>query len=152
MFWIIKIFIKRFMSSSERINNDQLDATNNVSGSLNDSNTFASLPLQPGEQLVNGDRQCPGKQLMCVTGIVNGSFVNYELQSTGFLKTGWMAIGFGTKMSDTPIVIMWPNNDGTITWGQREAPGLVMPTPVTNPPLMVTPRPELSQVSGSEAK
>lgn len=42
--------------------------------------------------------------------------------------------GFGTQMPDSPMVITWPNEDGTITLSQREAPAHVMPTIVANPP------------------
>lgn len=44
-----------------------------------------------------------------------------------------MAVGFGTKMSNSAIIITWPNADGTVTISQRAATGHVMPTVVANP-------------------
>ncbi|WVR06275.1 hypothetical protein IAU60_003305 [Kwoniella sp. DSM 27419] len=46
---------------------------------------------------------------------------------------GYMAIGFGTSMTNTPMVIAWPNSDGSITLSQRIASGHVMPTVVNSP-------------------
>ncbi|KAI0779570.1 hypothetical protein C8Q74DRAFT_1198609 [Fomes fomentarius] len=45
-----------------------------------------------------------------------------------------MVSGFGAQMAGSPMVIMWPNSDGTITLSQRSASGEVMPTLVSNPP------------------
>jgi hypothetical protein len=55
-------------------------------------------------------------------------------------------------MSNTPMVIMWPNSDGTITLSQRMAPSEVMPTLVSNPPRVATSQPSLSVMSGSNPK
>lgn len=44
-----------------------------------------------------------------------------------------MAVGFGTRMLNSPMVITWPNSDGTVTVSQREATAHVMPTVVANP-------------------
>ncbi|KAG8958005.1 hypothetical protein FRC00_003195 [Tulasnella sp. 408] len=51
----------------------------------------------------------------------------------GFEQLGWMAMGFGSRMPDTPIVVTWPNDDGSITLSQRQAPAHIMPTVVDNP-------------------
>ncbi|KAG8892142.1 hypothetical protein FRC01_014323, partial [Tulasnella sp. 417] len=48
-------------------------------------------------------------------------------------KLGWMAIGFGSKMRSSSMVITWPNSDGTITISQREATKHGMPRIVANP-------------------
>lgn len=53
-------------------------------------------------------------------------------------KFGWAAMGFGGLMrtylpstyltpAHSPMVIMWPNHDGSFTLSQREASGHVMP-------------------------
>ena len=55
--------------------------------------------------------------------------------------------GFGKFMANTPMVIVWPNPDGSITLSQRQAPGHVMPTVVANPPNVATLSPSLSTVS-----
>ena len=47
-------------------------------------------------------------------------------------------------MANSPMVIMWPNSDGTITLSQRQAPAEVMPTVVASPPRTATAQPSLS--------
>ncbi|KAF4621244.1 hypothetical protein D9613_000655 [Agrocybe pediades] len=47
---------------------------------------------------------------------------------------GWMAMGFGSQMTGSPMVIMWINSDNHITISQRKAPAEVMPTVDPNPP------------------
>jgi hypothetical protein len=42
--------------------------------------------------------------------------------------------GFGRQMINTPMVILWPNGDGTITVSQRQASGHTMPQVVDAPP------------------
>jgi len=84
-----------------------------------------------------GDTQCSDN--MCVSANVNGnSTVTYVLQSTGKAELGWMAIGFGTKMADSAIVILWPNDDMSVTVSQRTAPSEVMPTLDANPARVAT--------------
>ncbi|KIP02587.1 hypothetical protein PHLGIDRAFT_95856 [Phlebiopsis gigantea 11061_1 CR5-6] len=63
-----------------------------------------------------------------------------------------MAMGFGSQMANTPMVIMWPNSDGTITLSQRKAPQEVMPTLDASPPRTATAQPALSSLSGSNPK
>lgn len=55
-------------------------------------------------------------------------------------------------MTGSPMVIMWPNADGTITVSQRQAPSEVMPTPVANPPRVATVATSLSTLTGSQPK
>lgn len=54
--------------------------------------------------------------------------------------------GFGSTMSDSPMVIMWPNRDGSVTLSQRAAVGHTQPTVVQNPPRVATKYLELSSV------
>jgi len=72
--------------------------------------------------------------LMCITAIVNGSTTTYELKANTQTKPGWMAVGFGQQMANTPMVILWENQDGSMTLSQRQAPAEVMPTVVASPP------------------
>ncbi|KAH9859060.1 hypothetical protein C2E23DRAFT_880437 [Lenzites betulinus] len=90
--------------------------------------------------------------LMCISGVVNGSTVQYVLQSKGSADLGWMAMGFGNQMANTPMVIMWPNSDGTITLSQRKAPSEVMPTVDANPPRIAAADTAASDVSGTLPK
>lgn len=54
--------------------------------------------------------------------------------------------GFGTQMENSPMVVMWPNSDSSITLSQRSASGEVMPTVVSNPPRVATLSTALSTV------
>ncbi|KAF7343078.1 CBD9-like protein [Mycena venus] len=83
-----------------------------------------------------GDSICT--TYMCIAAVLNGSTVQYNLTSTGKGGAGWMAMGFGTQMANTPIIIMWENPDGYITLSQRQASGEVMPTVDANPPRVAT--------------
>lgn len=103
------------------------------------SSTSASAPSSTsnGTSSLAGDTQCAVS--MCISAIVNSnSTVTYILQSTNKFPLGWMAMGFGTQMANSPMVIMWTNSDGSITLSQREAPAEVMPTVVNNPPNVAT--------------
>lgn len=55
-------------------------------------------------------------------------------------------------MANTPMVIMWPNSDGTVTLSPRKAPGEVMPTVDTAPPRTATAQPSSSLLTGSNPK
>lgn len=72
-------------------------------------------------------------QYMCITATVNSSTVQYALTSTGKADLGYMAMGFGTQMAGSPMVIMWENSDGTFMLSQRTASGYVMHTVDSNP-------------------
>ncbi|KAG8976305.1 hypothetical protein FRC05_004221 [Tulasnella sp. 425] len=73
-------------------------------------------------------------QNLCVNAVMNGNSVTYQLVSQFAIgQLGWMAVGFGTHMPNSPMVITWPNADGTITISQREATEHVMPTVIANP-------------------
>ncbi|EKM55724.1 uncharacterized protein PHACADRAFT_144439 [Phanerochaete carnosa HHB-10118-sp] len=64
--------------------------------------------------------------LMCVDVVTRGNTVSYEMKALNQL--GWMSIGFGSSMNNnTPVVVMWPNPDGSITLSQRIASGHVEP-------------------------
>jgi len=63
---------------------------------------------------------------------------------------GWMGMGFGSTMANSPMVIMWPNPDGTITLSQRETSGEIMPTVVSDPPRVATLLTSLSLTSGTK--
>ncbi|KAK0213310.1 hypothetical protein DFS33DRAFT_1377795 [Desarmillaria ectypa] len=70
---------------------------------------------------VTGDYRCG--QDMCIKATVNETTVQYALSSTGSQTVGWMGIGFGNRMDNTQMVIMWSNSDGTITLSQRRGNG-----------------------------
>jgi hypothetical protein len=99
------------------------------------------------DNTLTGDSKCVS--LMCISATVNQSTVEYALQSTGSSTLGWMAMGFGDIMANSPMVIMWPNSDSSITLSQRSASGEVMPTVVSNPPRVATVSTALSTTSGT---
>ncbi|KAI0807255.1 hypothetical protein C8Q74DRAFT_1226759 [Fomes fomentarius] len=84
----------------------------------------------PKVSALQGDLWCG--TLMCVRATVNPSTVTYELKSLSQL--GWMAIGFGTHMANSPMVIVWQIPNGTTILSQRQASGLEEPLPVVLPP------------------
>lgn len=90
--------------------------------------------------------------LLCIGGLINGSTAQYTLQTLGKNNFGFMAMGFGETMADTPMVIMWANTDGSITLSQRHAPSEVMPTVDPNPPRLATSQASLSSLSGPNQK
>ncbi|KAF5374583.1 hypothetical protein D9757_010155 [Collybiopsis confluens] len=95
----------------------------------------------------SGDASC--STYMCINGTLNENTVEFSLSSTGKKDPGWMAIGFGTSMIDTPMVVMWPNSDGSITLSQRMAASYSMPVVVPDPPRMATISKELSTSAGN---
>ncbi|KAF8504109.1 hypothetical protein JB92DRAFT_2968863 [Gautieria morchelliformis] len=130
---------------------DRASETSSASASLSTASASAGNGTSVGNGTAGaqGDKQCLS-QLMCITGSVSGSTVTYQLQSITSQTLGWMAIGFGSQMANTPMVIMWPNTDGTMTLSQRQASGLVMPTPVASPTNVATAATSLSTLSGSQ--
>ncbi|KAF7357930.1 CBD9-like protein [Mycena venus] len=83
---------------------------------------FPLLPVAQefSKRDATGDSICTA--YMCIAAVVNGSTVQYTLTGTGKRSVGWMGMGFGTQMSNTPMVIMWGNSNGSVTLSQRQAP------------------------------
>ncbi|RDB16770.1 hypothetical protein Hypma_002605 [Hypsizygus marmoreus] len=96
-----------------------------------------------------GDKKCGS--LMCISATVNGSSVQYVLSSTGKRTPGWMGMGFGRQMGNTPMVIIWTNSDGTVTLSQRTANGHTMPTLDSNPPRAASLLQSATSATGSTA-
>ncbi|KAJ7620296.1 hypothetical protein FB45DRAFT_929900 [Roridomyces roridus] len=106
-------------------------------------------PIYSRDGAATGDKKCGNS--MCVAAVVNGSTVEYTLSSLASGSVGWMGMGFGQIMAGSPMVIMWPNWDGTITISQRQASSEVMPEVVANPPRIATLSNDLSTSSSSGA-
>ncbi|CAL1705877.1 unnamed protein product [Somion occarium] len=132
--------------------NDDTDDSNSSASPTPTGSSTATNSTSSNSALIgmNGDAVCT--DLLCVGGLVNGSTVTYTLQSLGAANLGWMAMGFGAQMANTPMVIMWSNSDGSITLSQRKAPAEIMPTVDSNPPRKATAEPSLSSLSGSNPK
>ncbi|GAA98589.1 uncharacterized protein L969DRAFT_95179 [Mixia osmundae IAM 14324] len=64
--------------------------------------------------------------LSVLTNLTHGLFTMNASQPLG--KVGWMGIGFGTTMSNSDMIIVWPNEDDTWTLSHRTADGHNTPT------------------------
>jgi len=89
---------------------------------------------------------------MCIGATVNGDTVEYVLQSTGSRPLGWMAMGFGTSMVGSPMVVMWYNEDGTVSLSQRKTTTHSLPAVDRNPPRIATVSNDLSLASDAQPK
>ncbi|KAH9931172.1 uncharacterized protein BXZ73DRAFT_47488 [Epithele typhae] len=125
--------------------------SDDVSSTSPSSTSSASSAASSG---VTGGSICPtgvlgNSGLMCISGVINGTTTRYTLQSQSE-SFGWMAIGFGKTMANSPMVMMWTNSDGSITVSQRQASGEVPPSPVSNPPRVATVDQANSNLAGSQ--
>jgi hypothetical protein len=84
-----------------------------------------------------GGKTCVGST-MCIAATANATSTLYELSYTGSGNLGWMAIGFGRSMIQSPMVIAWPNSDNSVTISQRLASNYGMPSLISNPPRVAT--------------
>ncbi|KAG5732814.1 hypothetical protein E4T56_gene2850 [Termitomyces sp. T112] len=91
----------------------------------------AWLRIIPPVRALQGDGHCGF--YLCVNATVHDDVVTYEMTA---LKEplGWLALGFGQRMQDTHMVIMWSNEDGSTTLSQRMAFGHFEPLPAEYPP------------------
>lgn len=62
-------------------------------------------------------------------------------------SVGWVAIGTGTQMKDSNIIVAWKNNDNTVTLSDRISEGHSMPQPVNNQSSKLMPQ---SRVEGDK--
>lgn len=78
-------------------------------------------------------------ELMCIGVVTNGSIMKFELSPfKDDAVPGWMAIGFGERMANSSMFILWTNADGSVTLSQRQASGRVQPTVVPKPAHVAT--------------
>jgi len=122
-------------------------AVTSTSTSTPTSSASSSTGTSSAQQSLTGDTACGGT--MCIAATLNGSETTYVLSSRGSQTFGWMGMGFGGQMSNTPMVIMWLNSNQVIL-SQREASSEVMPTVVANPPRTATFASSLSVLSTSK--
>lgn len=107
-----------------------------------------ALTTSPTVLAANGDSFCG--TLVCTTATVIGAQTIYTLNTTlQFNDLGWMAVGFGNSMVGSPMVIVWPNADGSITLSQRQATAHAEPQVVPSPPNVASLRFDLSSLTGS---
>ncbi|RXW24173.1 hypothetical protein EST38_g1673 [Candolleomyces aberdarensis] len=77
---------------------------------------------------------------MCVNATVENETVTYSLTSMTheLEEVGWIALGFGEAMVHSPMVIMWKNDDGSMTLSQRITRFYTEPTVVPDPSRIAT--------------
>ncbi|OCB92085.1 CBD9-like protein [Sanghuangporus baumii] len=128
-------------ASSSSGSSATLSTTSSASSSSSSSAASSGLTGQ------TGDSQC--SDVMCVSAVVNGGTVSYILQSTSSSTLGWMAMGFGSQMANSPMVIMWTNSDGSVTLSQRIASGHVEPSVDSSPSRVATLLSNITSTSGA---
>ncbi|QRW07746.1 cytochrome b561 domain-containing protein [Ceratobasidium sp. AG-Ba] len=108
------------------------------------------LALSSGQQVLaaNGGSWCTN--FLCVGATISEGNTYYSLNtSLPFSRVGWMAVGFGDRMGGSPMVILWPNADGTITLSQRQSNDHDDPQVVKSPPRTATLQTTMSTLTGS---
>ncbi|KAL7423278.1 hypothetical protein Q5752_002578 [Cryptotrichosporon argae] len=101
----------------------------------------AALAAVAVRAAVTGQKLCDG--FICVTGTHNSvsktdTYTLELMDDTPLSDFGWIALGFGEGMANSPMVIAWPNSDGTFTLSQREASSEVTPKVVAKPARVAT--------------
>ncbi|KAF9065426.1 hypothetical protein BDP27DRAFT_59013 [Rhodocollybia butyracea] len=85
------------------------------------------------QSVTTGEYACDNH--VCINATLTGNVAQYELTILGVLfEPGWMALGFGEHMPNTPMVVMWSNPDGAFILSQRMSGDYNMPTVDPNPP------------------
>ncbi|KAL1745204.1 hypothetical protein HDZ31DRAFT_63383 [Schizophyllum fasciatum] len=81
-------------------------------------------------------------QWMCINATLEGTAIRYALTNLEE-PLGWMAVGWGDRMPQTHMAVLWPNKDGTVTLSQRFARGHMEPRLESRPPRVAS-APEIS--------
>jgi len=102
-----------------------------------------------GTWATTGDAYCDSTNTVCFTGTLDNGTVTYEMQLVREEDFGWISLGFGDQMPLSPMVIMWPNGDGSVTMSQRHALGHVTPIVDTAPPRIATVDNSLTKLTGN---
>ncbi|KAF8633744.1 hypothetical protein AX17_004400 [Amanita inopinata Kibby_2008] len=69
---------------------------------------------------------------VCVNATYDAGSMTYELQVES--AVGWVALGFGHRMANTHMIIMWLNENGNATLSQRYSIGHGEPDVLDSPP------------------
>ncbi|KIM32778.1 hypothetical protein M408DRAFT_6228 [Serendipita vermifera MAFF 305830] len=94
---------------------------------------------------------CRAKQLavnQCTE--ADSNYIDQMQANLGEKQFGWMAVGFGTTMIDADMIIMWPNQDGSVTLSQRASRNHAQPTIVDNPARVATKYLQLSSQTANQ--
>ncbi|GFZ45290.1 hypothetical protein JCM24511_03016 [Saitozyma sp. JCM 24511] len=82
---------------------------------------------------ITGQQYC--NDYVCVTGLHDNAMKTDTSTASMVAPSdfGWIAMGFGSQMVGSPMIIAWPNADGSFTISQRQATQQAMPMVVPNP-------------------
>ncbi|KAJ3767487.1 hypothetical protein FB446DRAFT_327410 [Lentinula raphanica] len=80
---------------------------------------------------LKGDSQCG--YLVCVNATVHHDTVTYQMTARQD-RMGWLALGFGRHMAGTDMVVMWRNEDDSLTISHRHGYDHTEPQVVEDPP------------------
>ncbi|KAF5376527.1 hypothetical protein D9757_008300 [Collybiopsis confluens] len=67
---------------------------------------------------LKGDSQCG--YLVCINATVENDIVTYQMTARKE-RMGWLALGFGHRMAGSDMIVMWRNQDGSLTISHRHA-------------------------------
>ncbi|KAG2020715.1 hypothetical protein CC2G_006023 [Coprinopsis cinerea AmutBmut pab1-1] len=103
-----------------------------------------SLSFLPKALGLKGGSDCSSRlpySHFCVNATIENEVVTYELTNMLDAESdvGWMAIGFGRTMLQSPMAILWKNPDGTMTVSQRVAVWFMEPFVERAPDRIATP-------------
>ncbi|KAF7777503.1 hypothetical protein Agabi119p4_3575 [Agaricus bisporus var. burnettii] len=75
------------------------------------------LQYLPKVSALKGDSGC--NTFICVNATLGeNNRITYQLTGL-YPPIGWLALGWGGKMEGTPMVVVWPNDDGTFSLSHR---------------------------------
>ncbi|KAH8833608.1 hypothetical protein DL96DRAFT_1577712 [Flagelloscypha sp. PMI_526] len=97
--------------------------------------TYPSLVLSAR----TGDSTC--NELLCLNATLQGDMLHYQITDMHTEEKdemGYVGVGFGKRMTKSPMVILWPTSNGSITLSQRYAMSHSEPNPSHNPPSIAT--------------
>jgi hypothetical protein len=110
--------------------------------------TQVPTSLAAFEERVTGDSHCSTS--ICVAATSKGNDVEYVLTPANNIRAEWVALGFGPSMVGSDMVILWPNQDGSITLSQRYAAAYSEPRVVQSPPRVAFVSSDMSSTSGAK--
>jgi hypothetical protein len=102
---------------------------------------FSFLPLLAavGAMAQTTNSKCGSSGVMCVSAVSQSNSTTQYTLTVKQSQVGWMAIGFGTQMINTPIVLMWRNpSSGQAVLSQRQTSRYAMPQVASNPDRVAT--------------
>jgi hypothetical protein len=101
--------------------------------------SFLPLLAAVGAQALTSNSQCASGGAMCVSAVLQSNSTTQYTLTVNKSQVGWIAIGFGTQMVNTPIILMWRDpSSGKAVLSQRQTSRYAMPQVVSDPPRVAT--------------